>query len=151
EVSGLIREVFQTSNRRSLAVPGASRAGLEAALCSLVEPGERVLVGVYGHFGELLSTLANRHGATVERLESEWGTPVDPEAIARRIRERPPKLLALVHADTSTGILQPLDTIGAACQETGTVFLVDTVLSIGGCEVAVDRWSIDAAVGGLQK
>jgi (S)-ureidoglycine-glyoxylate aminotransferase len=152
DVAGLGRAVFQTANVCTLAVPGASRAGIEAVVASLVEPGERVLVGVYGHFGELLCTLAARHGATVERVEArEWGRPVRPEDIVASVRHNPPKLVAIVHADTSTGILQPLAAIGRACRETGTLFVVDAVLSLGGCEMAVDAWSVDGAIGGMQK
>jgi (S)-ureidoglycine-glyoxylate aminotransferase len=151
DVSGRLRRVFQASEACTLAVPGASRAGLEAVLASAVEPGDRVLVGVYGHFGELLCTLAARHGAVVERVEADWGSPVAVEAVAERVRAHPPRLVAIVHADTSTGVLQPLDVIGAACRATGTLLLVDAVLSVGGCEVAVDGWHVDAAVGGLQK
>ncbi|HEY1294027.1 MAG TPA: alanine--glyoxylate aminotransferase family protein [Chloroflexota bacterium] len=155
ELADRLRLVFQAStDSAALAVPGASRAGLEAVLASVIEPGDRVMVGVYGHFGELLCTLAARHGAQVERVEAEWGTPVAANLLARRMREQgrqPPSLVAIVHADTSTGIVQPLEEIGAACRETGALLLVDAVLSIGGCEVAVDGWQIDAAVGGLQK
>src|SRR6266851_9593049 len=151
DVSSLARAVFQTANMCTLAVPGASRAGIEAVLTSLVEPGERVVVGVYGHFGELLCTLAQRHGAQVERVEAEWGTPVDADALATLVRTNPPRMVAIVHADTSTGILQPLEPIGAACHEVGSLLLIDAVLSLGGCEVDVDAWCVDAAVGGLQK
>jgi (S)-ureidoglycine-glyoxylate aminotransferase len=151
DVASLERQVFQTANAFSLAVAGASRAGIEAAVASLVEPGERVVVGVYGHFGELLCTIAARHGAQVERVEAEWGTPVDADSLADAVRRNPPRMVAIVHADTSTGILQPLEAIGAACREVGSLLLVDAVLSLGGCEVAVDTWYIDAAVGGLQK
>ena len=151
DVSSLGRAVFQTRNACTLAVAGASRAGIEAVLASTIAPGDAVLVGVYGHFGELLCTLATRHGAVVERVDAEWGTAVDPEEIVARVRRRPPKLVAIVHADTSTGILQPLEAIGLACHEVGSLFAVDAVLSLGGCEVAVDAWHIDAAMGGLQK
>lgn len=151
DLSDRLRRVLQAGQARTLAVPGASRAGLEAVLASVIEPGDRVLVGVYGHFGELLYTLATRYGAVVERVEAEWGTPVAADVLAARVRQAPPKLVAIVHADTSTGILQPLETIGAACAETGALLLADAVLSLGGCEVAFDGWQIDAAVGGLQK
>jgi aspartate aminotransferase-like enzyme len=152
DLAGLERAVFQTTNAGTLAVPGASRAGIEAAIASLVEPGDRVVVGVYGHFGELLCTLAALHGAQVERVEAEWGTSVDPDAVAAHLRRRsPPQVVAIVHADTSTGILQPIEAIGALCREVGSLLLVDAVLSLGGCEVDVDGWGIDAAVGGLQK
>ncbi|MGI9147588.1 MAG: pyridoxal-phosphate-dependent aminotransferase family protein [Chloroflexota bacterium] len=151
DVSALGQAVFQTTNVCTLAVPGASRAGIEAVLASTVEPGDSVLVGVYGHFGELLCTLAARHGAAVERVDAEWGTSLDSDQVAVRVRQRRPKVVALVHADTSTGILQPLAAIGRACAEVGSLFVVDAVLSLGGCEVAVDEWRVDAAIGGLQK
>jgi len=151
DVAALERAVFQTVNASTLAVPGASRAGIEAVLASTIEPGDRILVGVYGHFGELLCTLAMRHGAVVERVEAGWGSAVNPEEVVARLGGRPPKLVAIVHADTSTGILQPLEAIGRACHEAGSLFVVDAVLSLGGCEVAVDAGHIDAAVGGLQK
>jgi aspartate aminotransferase-like enzyme len=151
DVSTFGRAVFQTTNACTLAVAGASRAGIEAVLASTIEPGDSVLVGVYGHFGELLCTLATRHGAAVERVDAEWGSAVNPEEVVARVRRRPPKLVAIVHADTSTGILQPLAAIGQACHEVGSLFMVDAVLSLGGCEVAVDAWHVDAAVGGLQK
>jgi (S)-ureidoglycine-glyoxylate aminotransferase len=152
DLQALGRRVFRTANPATLAVPGASRAGIEAVLASLVEPGDRVMVGVYGHFGELLCTLAARHGATVERVEAPtWGEPVDPAALVRAIAQRPPKVVAIVHADTSTGILQPLEAIGAACRAHDALFVVDAVLSLGGCGLSTDDWSIDAAIGGLQK
>src|SRR5215472_1680625 len=101
ELSGRLRRVFQADQARTLAVPGASRAGLEAVLASAIAPGDRVLVGVYGHFGELLSTLAARYGAVVERVDAEWGTPVASDVLAGLIRQHPPRLVAIVHADTS--------------------------------------------------
>src|SRR5207248_5687526 len=150
-VTDLGRTLFRTKNRCTLFCAGASRAGIEAVLSSVVEPDDRVLVGVYGHFGELLCTLATRHGAIVERVDAEWGRCVDPEAVVARLRAAPPKVVALVHADTSTGVLQPLEDIGRACREVGSLFLVDAVLSIGGSEVSAEAWNIDAVVGGLQK
>lgn len=152
DVTALCRSIFQASpESAALTVPGASRSGLEAAIASLVRPGDRVLVGVYGHFGELLCTLAARHGGTVERIDADWGQPVDPDTMVRRIRENPPRLAAIVHADTSTGVLQPLEDIGAACRATNTLLLVDVVLSLGGCEVNVADWNVNVAVAGLQK
>jgi aspartate aminotransferase-like enzyme len=151
-VSELVRQVLQAAPEvTALAVPGASRSGLEAAIASTVRPGDRVLVGVYGHFGELLCMLAERHGGTVERVDAEWGDPVDAERMAARIREAPPRLAAIVHADTSTGVLQPLEPLGAACEATGTLLLVDAVLSLGGTEVAMQPCGADIIVSGLQK
>jgi (S)-ureidoglycine-glyoxylate aminotransferase len=151
DVTVRLRRVFCAGNQKALVVPGASRAGIEAVLASTIEPGDRVLVGVYGHFGELLCTLAGRHGAAVTRVDAEWGRAVDPEELVATIRRSRPKLVAIVHADTSTGILQPLEAIGRACREVGSLFVVDAVLSLGGCELRVDDWLIDAAIGGAQK
>jgi (S)-ureidoglycine---glyoxylate transaminase len=151
DVSVLGRAVFQTRSACTLAVPGASRAGIEAVLASVIRPGDDVLVGVYGHFGELLCSLATRHGANLDRVEAEWGTAVDPDQLLARLRRKPPKVVAIVHADTSTGILQPLEAIGQACHAVGALLVVDAVLSIGGCAVDVDGWGLDAAMGGLQK
>jgi (S)-ureidoglycine-glyoxylate aminotransferase len=152
ELATGLQAVFTTQTPYSVALPGASRSGLEAALASLVEHGDHVLVGVYGHFGELLCTLAQRHGAVVERVESEaWGTCVDPDLFIAKLKASQPKLAAIVHADTSTGIVQPLEAIGRACREQGTLLLVDAVLSIGGCELQTDAWCLDVVGGGLQK
>lgn len=147
------RFVFQTSSACAFPVAGASRSGIEALLASLIEVGDRVLVGVFGHFGELLCSLAQRHGAIVERIEApDWGFAVDPELIVQRLRNGPPpKLVAIVHADTSTGIVQPLQAIGQACRQSGSLLLVDAVLSVGGCELRTDDWCVDAVIGGLQK
>ena len=152
KISAGLRAVFATQTPYALALPGASRSGLEAALASLLEPGDRVLVGVYGHFGELLCTLAQRHGAVVERVDSDaWGACVDPEAFLSQLRLSRPRLAAIVHADTSTGIVQPLEEIGRACREQDTLLLVDAVLSIGGCELETEAWCLDVVCGGLQK
>lgn len=151
DVQRAIRGVLCAPSATAVAVGGASRSGIEAALASLIEPGDSVLVGTYGHFGELLCTLAGLHGATVERFDAAWGEAIDPDAMAARVREVRPKVVAIVHADTSTGILQPLEAVGRACHETGALFVVDVVLSIGGCAVDVDGWNVDVAIGGLQK
>lgn len=151
DVAHGIGAVFQAPNACGRVLGGASRSGIEAALASTIAPGDRVLVGAYGHFGELLCTLAQRHGAAIERLDAEWGNAIDPERICDAIRRTRPKVVAIVHADTSTGVLQPLDGIGAACHEVGAVFVVDAVLSMGGCEVAVESWQVDIAIAGLQK
>lgn len=107
-----------------------------------------------GCMGTLGSCCAHWPHATAQRSivsRPEWGTAVNPDDMLARVRQRPPKLVALVHADTSTGILQPLEAIGRACRDTGSLFVVDAVLSLGGCELAVDAWQVDAAIGGLQK
>jgi (S)-ureidoglycine---glyoxylate transaminase len=151
QVASGLKAVYRADTPYGLPLQGASRAGLEAALASLLEPGDRVLVGVYGHFGELLCTLAQRHGASVERVDAEWGAHVDPELFITRLTAPRPKLAAIVHADTSTGILQPLEEIGRACHAQDTLLLVDAVLSIGGCQLETEAWCLDMVGGGLQK
>jgi (S)-ureidoglycine-glyoxylate aminotransferase len=151
EVSELSRRVFRTANRRAFPVSGSSRSGLEAALASLIEPGDRVIVGNFGRFGDLFCEIARRYGADVESVDVEWGRIVEPDRIVGRLRDRGAKIVAIVHADTSTGIAQPLDEIGAACREHDALLVVDAVLSLGGCHVETDAWDIDVSVSGLQK
>ena len=152
DVAALGRAVFQTTNALHAGSARRLALGHRGGAGQPDRAGRRVLVGVYGHFGELLRTLAARHGAQVERVEApRWGAPVDVDQIVEAVRRGQPKLVAIVHADTSTGILQPLAAIGAACREAGSLFVVDAVLSLGGCAVDVDGWRIDAAIGGLQK
>lgn len=151
EVSELTRRVFRTENNRAFPVSGSSRSGLEAAIASLVEPGDRVVVGNFGRFGDLFCEIARRYGAEVEDVRVPWGQIVEPDAILRQLRARPTKLVAIVHADTSTGIAQPLAEIGAACREHDALLVVDAVLSLGGTQVESDAWNVDVAISGLQK
>ena len=151
EVAELSRLIFRTANRRSFPVSGSSRAGLEAMLAGLIEPGDRVVVGNYGRFGDLFCEIARRYGAVVESVDAEWGRIVEPDEIESRLRARLAKIVAIVHADTSTGILQPLVDVARVCREHDALLVVDAVLSVGGCELDVDRWGLDACVGGLQK
>ena len=151
EVMALSRLVFRTDNPRSFPVSGSSRAGLEAVLASLIEPGDRVVVGNYGRFGDLFCEIAHRYEAEVESIDVEWGRIVETEQIVAALRRRPAKVVAIVHADTSTGILQPLAEIGRACREHDALLVVDAVLSLAGCEVSADDWQLDACVAGLQK
>jgi (S)-ureidoglycine-glyoxylate aminotransferase len=151
DVSGLSRRVFRTANQRAFPVSGSSRSGLEAALASLIELGDRVIVGNFGRFGDLFCEIARRYGAEVDSVEVEWGQIVEPDRIVRRLRDRPAKIVAIVHADTSTGIAQPLAEIGAGCREHDALLVVDAVLSLGGCRVETDAWNVDVSVAGLQK
>jgi len=151
ELMGMLRRLFRTSNRQAYPVDGTSRAGLEAVLAGVIEPGDRVLVPICGRFGHLLHEIAERYGAEVTVIEREWGTAFDPEEIIRAIRRHRPKVVALVHGETSTGCLQPLDGIGAACREYDALLVVDAVATIGGVPVNTDDWQLDAVVGGTQK
>ena len=151
DVMELQRFVFQTANPRCYPVSGTGRAGLEAAIASVVEPGDRVVVGECGRFGLLLIEIAERCGAAVVAVRGSWGRVLDPEAIATALRARPTKLIAVVHGETSTGVLQPLDDIARLAHEHGALLMADSVVTLGGSEVATDRWGVDIVVGGTQK
>jgi (S)-ureidoglycine-glyoxylate aminotransferase len=151
ETMELYRGVFRTRNDATLLVDGTSRAGIEAALVSLIEPGDRVLVPIFGRFGHLLREIAERCGAEVHVIETEWGTVFTPEAIAAAIADVKPKVLAIVHGDTSTTVAQPLAELGAICEKHGVVFYTDATASLGGNDFETDAWGVDVVTAGLQK
>lgn len=151
EVGDLCRFVFRTENARAFPVSGTSRAGLEAGLCSLIEPGDRVVVVVAGRFGELLAEISRRCGAEVVPVETAWGRVTEPDAVRAALAEGRPKVVALVHGDTSTGVLQPLPDLVRLAHDRGAVVLVDAVLTLGGVPVETDGWGLDVCVAGTQK
>ena len=151
EVMALYRQVLRTDNRWTFLVDGTARAGIEAAMVSVLAPGDRVLVPVFGRFGHLLCEVAARCGADVRTIETEWGTVFDPAQVADAIREHRPALVAVVHGDTSTTMAQPLAEIGALCRAHDTLLYVDATATVGGMEVRVDDWRIDVLSTGLQK
>jgi (S)-ureidoglycine-glyoxylate aminotransferase len=151
EVMALARMAFQTENARAFPVSGTGRAGLEAAIGSIVEPGDRVVVAECGRFGLLLIEIAERCGAEVVAVRGEWGRIVEPEAIAAALAVGRTKLVATVHGETSTGVRQPLEAIADLAHAHGALLMTDAVVTLGGCEVAVDRWGVDIAVAGTQK
>src|SRR3954468_7609699 len=151
EVMALYRRLYQTENRWTFLVDGTARAGIEAVLVSLIEPGDRVLVPIFGRFGHLLAEIASRCGGAVQTIETEWGTVFAPEAIEAAVKRHRPKLVAMVHGDTSTPMAQPLDEIGAICRRYDALLYVDATATLGGVDLPVERWSIDAVTAGLQK
>ncbi len=151
QVMALYRPVFGTANHWTMLIDGTARAGIEAALISLVAPGETVLVVDFGRFGLLLTEILTRIGAVVERVDAPWGEVVPLDAIARAIERVGPRLVASVHGDTSTTMAQPLEGLGALCRAAGALSYVDATATIGGMEVATDRWGIDVVTCGLQK
>lgn len=152
EEQQLLRLVFQTKNELTLAIPGTGSAGMEAALCNFIEPGDAVLVGVIGFFGERLYEMAKRYGAEVDRLERAWGEILDPAEFESALKKKNYKLVALVHAETSTGALQTgIPEIAAAAHRHGALLLLDTVTSLGGIPVEIDRWDVDIAYSAAQK
>ena len=151
EVMVLYRQVFRTSNEWTFLINGTARAGIEAALTSLIAPGDKVLVLVFGRFGHLLAEIARRARANVVLLETEWGTIVDPTRIEDAIRREKPKLVATCQGDTSTTILHPLAEIGALCRRHDALLYVDATASLAGNPFETDAWQIDIASAGLQK
>ena len=151
ETQALLRFVFQTENELTIPVSGTGSSGMEACLVNLVEPGDEVAVCVNGVFGTRMCDIVKRLGGTLIRIDAEWGRAVDPEAVKIALRGKNPKLLAAVHAETSTGVCQPLRPLAEIAWESGALFMVDAVTSLGGIEVAVDRTGIDAIYSGTQK
>jgi (S)-ureidoglycine-glyoxylate aminotransferase len=147
----LYRQVFGTANVATALVDGTSRAGIEAVLVSLLAPGDRVLVPVFGRFGHLLAEIAGRAGAEVHTIETAWGQVFPTSAIEDAIVATRPKVLAVVQGDTSTTMNQPLDELGAICERHGVLLYTDATASIGGNPLEVDAWGIDAVSVGLQK
>lgn len=151
ETMAMLRAVFQTENHWAFPVDGTSRAGIEAVLGSIIEPGDRVLIPIYGRFGQLLTEISERYGADVVNIETEWGQVFDPQVVIQEMQRVKPKIVAMVHGETSTGCMQPLQEIGEACRAMDVLLVVDAVATIGGTAVKVDEWKIDAAIGGTQK
>ena len=151
QVMALYRPVFGTRNPWTMLIDGTARAAIEASLVSLVVPGDRVLVVNFGRFGLLLTEILARIGAVVETVDAPWGETVPLDAIAAAIEAFAPKVVATVHGDTSTTMAQPLEGFGALCRAAGALSYVDATATLGGMEIATDRWGIDVVTGGLQK
>nr|WP_044476681.1 alanine--glyoxylate aminotransferase family protein [Oceanobacillus massiliensis] len=150
-VMQMLRKVFQTKNDWAFPVDGTSRSGVEALLCSIIEPGDKVLIPIYGRFGHLLLEICERYGADVHTMECPWGEVFSPSDIIQEMKKISPKITAIVHGETSTGQMQSLEEIGRACREQDILFIVDAVASIGGTPVRADEWYLDGVVGGTQK
>ncbi|MBY0095757.1 pyridoxal-phosphate-dependent aminotransferase family protein [Mesobacillus maritimus] len=151
EVMAMQRAVFQTNNHWAFPIDGTSRAGNEALLASIIEPGDKVFVPIYGRFGHLLVEICERYGAEVHTIQCPWGEVFDPQVLIEELTKVSPKIVAIVHGETSTGRMQPLAEIGKACREQDVLLVVDAVASIGGVEVKTDEWQIDGIIGGTQK
>lgn len=152
DIRTMLRSLFQTANDLTLAVSGTGTAAMEAALGNLIEPGDPVLVCVQGYFGQRLAEIAHRYGGDVEKLEVPWGEVHPPGSIRSALRRRPARLVCLVHAETSTGALQPgIEEIASACRDHDALLVLDTVTSLGGLPVEVDAWGVDLAYSAGQK
>jgi alanine-glyoxylate transaminase/serine-glyoxylate transaminase/serine-pyruvate transaminase len=146
-----LRACFATANRVTFPLSGTGMSGMECLLANLLEPGDRLLVCVNGFFGERLCEVAARHGAEIHRLEAEWGSPIDPAALEREARRVAPAVVAVVHAETSTGCLQPLAPLVRAGKVGNALVIADCVTSIGGTAIDADAAGLDAAYAGSQK
>ncbi|MDU5336374.1 alanine--glyoxylate aminotransferase family protein [Enterococcus sp.] len=150
-VKEMIKVPFGTKNEQAFAIDGTSRSGLEAALIALIEPGDKVLIPVYGRFAYLLGEICERAKADIQYLKKDWTSPFDQADIIEAIDEFQPKIVAMVHGETANGQMQGLDQIGAACREREIFFVVDMVATYGGVPLFVDEWQVDIAIGGTQK
>jgi alanine-glyoxylate transaminase/serine-glyoxylate transaminase/serine-pyruvate transaminase len=151
EIKGLLRYVWQTENPLTIAVSGTGTAAMEATIANVVEPGDVVLVGVMGYFGNRLVDMAGRYGADVRVITKTWGQVFSLEELRSAMETHRPTILALVHAETSTGARQPLEGVGDLCREFGSLLLVDTVTSLGGVPIFLDEWGVDLAYSCSQK
>jgi alanine-glyoxylate transaminase/serine-glyoxylate transaminase/serine-pyruvate transaminase len=146
-----LRMVFQTQNRVTHATPGTGTSGMEACVANLMEPGDQVLVCVHGYFGDRVRQMAERQEAEVTVIEGEWGKPTDPQKVAEAFKAKAYKVITVVHAETSTGVLQPMDDIVSLAKEHGAMILLDAVTSLGGVDLKTDEWGLDAAYSCSQK
>ena len=148
----MLRDLFGTKNRVTFPVSGTGSAGMEAAVCNVIEPGDKAIICINGVFGTRMADVAGRYGAEVIQVEVPWGQPIDPADVKKALDANPDAtLVGIVHAETSTGVLQPMEEIGAACQSHGALLLMDCVTSLGGVPVEVDKWGVEIAYSGTQK
>ncbi|NNF34625.1 MAG: alanine--glyoxylate aminotransferase family protein [Saprospiraceae bacterium] len=151
EVKSMVQQTFQTENYLTFVVSAPGSAGMETCLVNLLEPGDEALICIHGVFGGRMAEIADRCGAKVIKVEAPWGEPIDPEQVRLALETCTPKIVAIVHAETSTGVLQPLEEIGRMAHDAGALFMVDAVTSYCGVPLKVDEWGIDAIYSGTQK
>lgn len=151
EIKTMLRAAFVTKNDMTFPVSGTGSAGMEFCFVNLIEPGDEVVIGVNGVFGTRMTDVAERCGARVTKVEAPWGQIIEPAQIAEALKKVKPKLVAIVHAETSTGAATPVEEISKMAHEAGALFLLDTVTSLGGYPLKLDEWQVDAAYSGTQK
>ncbi len=151
ETQVLLQKLMNTSNKLTLPISGTGSAGMETCFVNLIEPKDSVLILTNGVFGVRMQDVASRLSAQVDNIDFEWGTPVNPGKVKEKLERNSYKIVAVVHAETSTGVRNPVDEIGKLLKGTDSIFLVDTVTSLGGIEVNMDAWGIDAIYSGSQK
>ena len=151
ETQGMLRYAFQTNNRLTFPVSGTGSAGMETCVVNLIEPGDKMLVCVNGVFGQRMVDVAQRAGAQVTVVERPWGQVFEAEQVREAALRVRPKVIGIVHAETSTGAWQPMEEVGRIAREAGSLLLMDCVTSLGGVPVLLDQWGVDAAYSGTQK
>jgi len=151
EVQELLRYTWQTDNKLTIPVSGTGSAAMEAAIANVIEPGEKLLVCNNGYFGGRMIDMGERYGAEVSQINKPWGEVFSIDEIKQALAEHKPQVLGMVHAETSTGALHPMDGIGDACREADCLLLLDTVTSLAGAPLFLDNWKVDAAYSGAQK
>ncbi|MFQ5860997.1 MAG: pyridoxal-phosphate-dependent aminotransferase family protein [Dehalococcoidia bacterium] len=152
DVREMLRQVFQTHNHLTLPISGTGTAGMEAAVCNVLEPGDTFVVAINGYFGERLAEIGVRHGAQVHLVSTPWGKPVDPAVLEDELKRHPRvKAVGVVHGETSAGVLTPLPEIAALTHAHDALLIVDAVTSLGGVELAMDQWDIDVCYSCTQK
>jgi alanine-glyoxylate transaminase/serine-glyoxylate transaminase/serine-pyruvate transaminase len=150
-IKSQLQTLMNTQNTLTVPLSGTGSAGMECSFVNLIEPGDRVLLAVNGVFGLRMQDVATRLGAVVDTVEFEWGTPVEPDALKAKLAAKDYKILGVVHAETSTGICNPVASIGRLQRAPETIYLVDAVTSLGGMEIDMDNWGIDVLYSGSQK
>ena len=151
DIKEMLQKLLHTSNRLTLPMSGTGSAGMETCFVNLVERGDPVLILINGVFGMRMKDLAGRLGAAVDTMEFEWGTPVRVDEVRKKLGGKQYRIVAVVHAETSTGVLNPVEEIGGLLKGGDSLFLVDTVTSLGGIPVTMDAWGADALYSGSQK
>jgi alanine-glyoxylate transaminase/serine-glyoxylate transaminase/serine-pyruvate transaminase len=151
ELQSMLREVFRTKNRMTMAISGTGSAGQEATVLNLVEPGDGVLICINGVFGNRLFDMAERAGGDVSKIERPWGEVFDVAEVKEALARVKPRVVAIVMAETSTGAWQPIEEIAAAVRNAGAMLILDTVTALGGIPVEIDKWQVDAVYSGTQK
>ena len=151
EIKSMVQATFQTQNHLTFVVSATGSAGIETCLVNLLEPGDEAVICIHCVFGGRMTDIAERCGATVTKVEAPWGEPIDPKQVKEALAKTKPKLVAIVHAETSTGVLQPLEEISEMVHDAGALLVVDAVTSYCGADLRVDEWGIDAIYSGTQK
>ncbi|MDO8704880.1 MAG: aminotransferase class V-fold PLP-dependent enzyme, partial [Sulfuricaulis sp.] len=151
EIKALLQYAFQTSNALTIPISAPASAGMEACFVNLIEPGEKVIVCVNGVFGGRMADVCGRYGGEVVTVTAPWGQPIDPEDVRKAIGSKGAKLVGIIHAETSTGVLQPMEEISEITHDAGALLVMDCVTSLGGHPVKTDEWQVDVAYSGTQK